>query len=569
MRPFTRNRSVLWTVAGLALAGFGLVLPPAAVVNRFLPPEGALYREQLVAGFWWFKLALVLNGIALGGHRWIRLAWGKPPEQADAERGLRLDRRDVALAAFVSVVALWARAIRLDQSLIADEIAIQQMFIARGLPVIMTYMPPMPQHVLYSVLAYCCEFLPLPLEVSYRLPAVLFGAASPALAYVLARRLLPRPDSFIVGLLCALSMYGVLYSQMAKSYSMTECAFLVAVLAALRITDGSMRTWPWLTLGAAIFVLVFGHLYNVFMSLGLVVALASVLAVAFRRQPATMWLAGRRLATVLTLCGIALLLVYALQLPQLIALSREVQTQPEERMSARFFEGWLLQMTFWGRAEPLSYVFLLLVATGAVRLCIRGPGIMVLLATPPAVVLLNAAVNGSFIYARYLVFVLPLLMLCYVGNAQCLGMLSGSPAARRVALVVLFGLYMAPTGPGLAEYYRMGHQNLRGACEYAEQVSERNDRILAYGLCFDELPFYGDRVEGVPGLQALRERTASAAADVYLLVAYPGVLAHRPEDVAFIKSRYRLVKRFEGMLMDSNRRDGDVLVYKAPGKNKR
>ena len=557
-------------VVGACLLVAAALIPPATVVDAVLPAEGAQYADSLVKGLWCLKAALLLNGLLLLCWRAVVHLWrageeSLPRSQCAFTRFEPFGLPDYLGMAVVALVALVLRVVNLSQSLAADEVAIQQMFIDRGLPVIMTYMPSMPHHVLYSVLAYFAELLPLSLEVSCRLPAVLFGSGAVALFYVLCRRFFPRGESFLVSLLSALSLYGIVHSQMAKSYTVTQFGFLLALVSQLRIVDNPRGFAGWLGFGASLVLLVYGHLYNVYLAMGLCVGFCFVALWKLPWQPRIVLAWVKRLGIVLCVCGAALFLLYALQLPQILSLAREVQVQPEERMSQGFFEGWLMQMTFWGASWPIAVGCLAIVGLGLISLCILSPELAIIGCVPIVVLLSLVAVKDSFIYPRYLVFSVFIFLVCYAAAAVAVSRLVRKPWVGSLVLLLLFVLFVVPTGRALGEYYATGHQDLRGAVRFAEAGSDLP--VFAYGLCHDELPFYGTRTEGVRSFSELKQRVRTRKSRICLVVAYPGILANKTAEQRFIRSNFLVAKCLPGMLMDSNRRDGDVCVYVSKSTN--
>src|SRR5438046_2251895 len=74
--PLRPNPRVLLALAGLVVA---VVLPPAVLVDRYLPREYASHSAQLYQGLWVLKIALGLNAV-------LWLAWPRAVRILDAAR---------------------------------------------------------------------------------------------------------------------------------------------------------------------------------------------------------------------------------------------------------------------------------------------------------------------------------------------------------------------------------------------------------------------------------------------------------------------------------------------------
>ena len=561
-RPTTTIR----VLSGFAIVVVSALLPARWLAGRALPVDAGDYYDSLLAGIWCLKAALAVNGLLLLAWPFLGRLWGarldvRPNRPVLLSQPSGWDRWDWVIALLLFVAALALRCINLGQSLVADEVAIQQMFVDRGLPVIMAYMPSMPHHVLYSVMVYVSELLPLPLEVAYRLPAMLFGAAAVPLIYRLARTVFRRTSAAAVGVLCAVSLFAIAHAQMGKSYSVTLFVVPCVVACAVGILRDLDRGRMWLGLGIGLGMLVFLHLYNVYLAAGLVLALCLVFVRCYGWGRQTVPVFVRRLLVVGLVCGAILFLVYSLMLPQVLALAEDVKTQPEERLSIEFFRGWLMQATFWGDSWPVALTCAGLACVGAVFFWRREPNAALLGVVPVVFLVAWVAVNRSFIYPRYLVFAFPLFAALCVEAVGSIGRFTRRRVVSRVGVIAFSLVFVAATVPSLLRYYRFGHQNLRAAAHLVESKAGPNDAIAAYGLCRDEFPFYAPRartIRDVNGLDSLLESTPQS---VYLLIAYPGVLQNQARDWEYIQDTFQRIRHYPGMLMDSTREDGDVLVF--------
>lgn len=528
------NRRI-FLVLGLLMILVGAVLPAARIVHAVLPAKGAAYADKVIAGMKCLKLALVINGLlALALPALKRWLWDAEVSRVLSPffRRAREPWTGVERICLAGLIVL-AFALRLKgarQSLFGDEIAVQQMFISRGLPVILTYFPYTPHHVMYSVLAWFFERLPLPIELSYRLPAILFGVGAVALTYVIARRIFDSTTAMVTGVVSAMAFYGIAYSQFAKGYSATHCLTLLAFLAISEIRND--RRWWWvlgLTLGALGYV----HLYNAYLCIGLT-AMCLVATGAWRR-----------LLFVLTIVGAILFLLYALQLPQIREQVARASSQPEEHLSLKFLRGWLMQLTFWGNAWPVAWGCLALAGAGAVALARREPMLTLVMLGTLAILIAVVALKDSWILPRYLVFTLPVFLILCVEGARLIG--------RTVGVAAFALVFLWPTTGVLAHYYRVGHQNIRGAAQLATRPA------ISYGLARDLFPFYNKEIKPVATFAELQSLTG----DVCVVYGWRKAWRGREDEYKYIDKHFEVVRRWDGMTMDLDEPDGEVVLARA------
>jgi hypothetical protein len=557
------NRKLFLALAGLGgvLLIAGIALPPEKVVRAVLPAARAAFFDKLVAGMWCLKTALVLNGLTLIGLRWLkRWLWdadanlpARPPRGFFAGAPPEVwDRRDVWVMLGLCAVALVLRLIGSQQSLFGDEVGVQQRYISRGLPVILTfYAHGTPPHVLYSLLAFFFERLPLPLELAYRLPAILFGTGAVALTYWLARRVLDRFMAATVGLCSAAALFGIVYSHNAKGYSATHFFALLAIVGLVRVADDwrSPRGWLWFCIAGA--GLVWMHLYNVYLWAGLVVMFGGLIVWLTWGDRRMLFAWSRRALFALGLTGLGLALVYALQIPQIYELFVQVTDKPEEHLSLRSVQAWLMQLTFWGEAWPVALACGAVAGIGLLSLARREPRLTVALLFPVAFIWLMIYLKEAWIYPRYLVFTLPVFLLGLVEAGRRLG---------RGAVAAIALLFLIPNARVLAEYYAAGNQNLRGAVQLAQATARTNDVFVAYGLARDLIPFYDARFRAVATMADLDKLRAETAGRVIVVYGWRKAWRSREGDFQRLDAEYELVGRLPGFLMDSTERDGEMFV---------
>ena len=316
-------------------------------------------------------------------------------------------------------------------------------------------------------------------------------------------------------------------------------------------------------MGTCYVVLPFLHLYN--LHLVLVLGLTQLVLFAWLSARPSQFMGGARRAVLLGVyCGGVVLLLYSLQLPQIVRLAREVVAQPEEHLSADFWRGWLSQITFWGRTWPLAPACLVLASIGVVSLAFREPRFLLLILFPVAGVIAVVAIRDAFIYPRYMVYALPCFLICLVEGARCLGARAARARGEQVAIAVVSVVFLIPASGALLEYYDKGHQDIRGACEFVTSQAAPADRIVSYGLGKEDFPFYLPAVKPVKSQTELQKVLDRAAGNrVFLLHSYPRVLRRRTADWEYIQEHFEVVRETDGMLMDSAHQDGAVRVLKA------
>ncbi|MDP7023676.1 MAG: hypothetical protein QGH42_05445 [Kiritimatiellia bacterium] len=552
-------------VGGLLAIALGAALPPSRLLQIVLPAQGAAYRDLLHDGLWCLKAVLLVTGLLTILFPWLKQRLWDVDGETPSPRPF-FSYRDSSssrgterwIVAGLVGLAFALRLIGSNQSLWGDEIAVQQMFVSRGLPVIFTYFPYTPQHVLYSVLAWFTQKLPLPIEISYRLPAVLFGSAAVGLTYMLTRRVMPRFGAILVAVLAAVSLPGIMFSHIAKSYSANHCMTLLVLMGVIGIGKDWRHSSAWWLFGGGLLALAHFHLYNAFLCAGLVFAMVFMM---WRVLPdsASRWAVFRRLVFVLGIVGVALLLLYSLQLPQIAEQMRRASSQPEEKLSVRFLRSWLMQLTFWGRAWPLALGLLALSLVGSVSLFRREKNMGWLLLLPIAWLLFFVVAMRSWIYPRYLVFTLPVfLILCAEGVHALLGR---SATRQRLGLVALAVVFVGATTPELVRYYQVGFQNVRAGVALAQSNAEAGDVLASYGLARDLFPFYSEDIVQIDSVESLDRRIEAARpGNLLLMYAWRKSWPNRQDEFEAIHERFATLGKFDGFAMDLDERDGEVVV---------
>ena len=137
------------------------------------------------------------------------VAWGPREEESE---------RSTPWAALIALMILTAalRVIGLDGGLWLDEIFTLVDSVWQPVAQIVTVFPGNNQHTFYSVLAHVSIQAFGEEAWSLRLPALLFGAATPPVLYLFAREFTGRTEALLAGLLLAVSYHHVWFSQNAR-----------------------------------------------------------------------------------------------------------------------------------------------------------------------------------------------------------------------------------------------------------------------------------------------------------------------------------------------------------------
>ena len=558
---------LLVSIGGLALMVLGAGVPSERLLDAALPGDAGAFRVDLLRGLVVLKVALILSGAWLVFlPRFLRMS---PACEIEPRRSFVRDptawpwshRTTVSLVVLltgVSFVLRWGGA---GQSFGGDEVLIQQSIIDRGLPTILAYWPPSTHHIGYEVCAWLSERLPLPVEMAARLPAALFGSFAVAVCFVLLRRILSPVNVIVFSLLHAVSLYGIAYSTMLKGYSAVFLCFTVALVAIVRILSHPCGWVGWGALGTSLAVMLYMHLHSVFLVVGLGLALlvgwCRVVGIGKR---ASLVFAHR--ATVAAISAILVVMVlYALPLPQVLRVTSGMGSRAEEVLGANFFQGWLMQLTFWDAHWPMSLVFCLLALVGLVSLARRELDFVLLFLIPCGVTVFLTWGAGLFLYPRYMLISMPPFLVFCVEGASAIGGRLRFRQGRALAAISVLLLFLLCVAPPLLEFYRYGQQNIRGAALLIESKIGDEDIAMSYGLARALLPYYNGDIRPVDDIAGIRRVVQSVGTrNVYLAYAWRRAWRGRSRDFKWIDDNFEVVHRFPGMHMDSCERDGDVVV---------
>ena len=216
-----------------------------------------------------------------------------------------------------------------------------------------------------------------------RLPSVLFAALNVGLTFLLVRPLVGRAAALLAAVALALSPWSVAWSREARFYTMQQTFYLLALLAAWRMTESRKRrgTAAWASCAAAAYLLGIGTSLHSVLFLAPLAAYAALWCGRLACTPQTAgetpapqsdeqqslyrWLAY---AVAAGLMGVATMAVYWLTLPK--ADSDAIFTSAGIGLQVRGSETPIFYYITW-LGDNLSIAFLILALAGTVLLPLR------------------------------------------------------------------------------------------------------------------------------------------------------------------------------------------------------
>jgi hypothetical protein len=408
------------------------------------------------------------------------------------------------------VLAAALRAIGLDGGLWLDEIITLVDSVRQPVAQIITVFPGNNQHTLYSVLAHVSIRVFGEEVWSLRLPALLFGAATPPVLYLFAREFTGRTEALLAGLLLAVNYHHVWFSQNARGYSALAFFALLATWLLLRgLRRGKSSDFLWY--GVASSLAVYTHLTMVFMVMAHAVACALLLGVPpFDKDALPRWrlpLIGFVLAAVLALALYAPLLLDVQQYFLKPSQSKEVATPQWAAME-------LLRGLQVGTGSAFGAL-----AGGILFLCglrsyFRQSRFLLALFVLPGAITVAAVVGlGQPIRPRFLFFLAGFGVLIVVRGALEVGAWlmrrwkpGAAPAPTTAFGVALVALMVVVSASSLAFDYRYPKQDFDGAMRFVQaRRAEGEPVVTAGGAIYPYREYYRQPWEGVDSLEQLQK----------------------------------------------------------------
>jgi hypothetical protein len=516
--PIRPNLRVLLALASLVVAA---MLPPAALVARYLPPEYATRGAQLYQGLWLFKIALCLNAA-------LWLAWPIAARILDASRPATvpgpveppgsLGRGEWAFLGLLTALAAVLRLPGLDSSLTYDEVTFARSMVLKT-PLHIFVLGAVNMSQFMNWLAWATTHVVGFSEVSMRLPAFAFGVAVVPVTYLFARRWLGRAEAAGVAALLTVSTQAVIYSQEAKGYSASA---LFAVGATWSFLEAGRRGWrrDWAIYGLCALGLGFAHMLSMLI---IVTHVLLSLILPDRRR-----LVSPLLVT-LAYVAVALGLIFSVSAP----LSAQAQATGSEMHygTAALTDKLVRSLGIPWAPGPWSYAMAAFALVGAFRLGRVNKVLLGVSILPVALGLLLNAYVMKWVYMRYFNFYHPFYLILVSLGAVALGSLVARAdrgrgvvlALARVAPLALLALWLWPSSQSLRTYYARERYPFKAVGRWVAALPQ-GSRVVAGGFGADIYTFYA------PGV--LQRRDFAAFCDY--------VMQHRPEYVlTFLEPVYQ------------------------------
>ncbi len=545
-------------VVGIAFLVAALL--PASTWVEFLQHPIRVERLGEVPSTTISGVGLLRMAAAVAGVGW--LAWpavarrllGDTTAAPGRDRGTT-QRGTLAILAVIVAVGMVLRAARLGESLWYDEIAAVISSSLHGPGPALGNYHALANHAFHSALvAISLDLLgSQDAELAIRLPAFLAGVACIPAMFMLGRRVDGDRFGLVAAMLVALMPVAILESAEARGYSMMMLFAILATVSWLDLLEGRSRAvGPYAILVA---LGCWSHLVFACVPIGHAAHAAGRAARGDRdRRSIVVPVLGLAVGAVTTLAILAPLL------PDLLQRRTEFIALDGDEPSPLGIEGLmsLLQMggswTWWAALPGLG----LLLIGGTESL--RWPSIRTVATAGLAggvVAIVLAIGGGSWIYARFLVFlVVPATMLMATG-LRAVGELGRRPSLAVATSVVVLAAWSASLA------LLPPKQPIREAVELARGlVDPATAAIWSIGLGDDVAMFYtegrGPRTIHAPGLGRDLDSTMLRSGPDVAVILYPDLATketrERMEDAGF-----RVEGRFEGWLDWGH---GDVVVMR-------
>ena len=478
------------------------------------------------------------------------VTWGSREEESE---------RSTPWAALIALMVLAAalRAIGLDGGLWLDEILTLVDSVRQPLAQIVTVFPWNNQHTLYSVLAHVSIRTFGEEAWSLRLPALLFGAATPPVLYLFAREFAGRTEALLAGLLLAVSYHHVWFSQNARGYSALAFFALLASWLLLRgLRRGKRSDFLWYGVASALGV--YTHLTMVFMVMAHAAACALLLGVPGLDQEA--WRRWRGPVTGFVLAAVFTLVLYA---PLLSDVQQFFLRPPKSKEVAT--PQWAAMELLRGLQIGLGSAFGAL-AGGVLFLCglwsyFRQSRFLLALFVLPGAITVAAVVGlGQPIRPRFLFFLAGFGVLIVVRGALAIGAWltrrwrAGAEPAPVTALgVTLVALMVVVSAASLAFNYRYPKQDFDAAMRFVEARRGEGEPVLtAGGAIYPYREYYRQPWEGVVSLQQLQKIRAQGRRVWVLYTLAEIIEASTPDLMQTLRDECGVAGVFRGTVAGGN-----------------
>jgi mannosyltransferase len=471
--------------------------------------------------------------------------------------------RSTALVAVIAltVLAVVLRSIGLNQELWYDEILTLIESVRSGLKDILTIYPDTNHHPLFAVLSHASVSLLGEHPWTVRLPAMLFGAASVPMLYVLGRVAADRREALLASLLLATSYHHIWFSQNARGYSALVFFALLATWLLLRGLAEWRPAW-FVGYGVAAALGAYTHLTMIFV----VVAQAAVCVwLGLRtRHGSGSWKVWRLTALAFGVAAVATIVLYAPMIPGIYGFLQRphptAQVMTPTGAAREVVRGLSAGMSMLGAAFGAA---LCLIGVGSYYR--RQPVMLGLFLLPGLAIGLGALVLGLPPRPRFFFLLIGFGMLLMARGTLCVAQWMAARRSRgadasqtsAIALAVAIGM-VALSVPSLLDNYRFPKQDFEGARRFIVGHRAADEPVVAASTAvYPFQRYYGERWDALStheNLEVLQRRHRR----VWVVYSLPEYL--EPALRKDVEQGCLSIERFQGTLGG-----GDVVVCEAPG----
>lgn len=432
--------------------------------------------------------------------------------------------------------ALLLRLHRLGEGLWLDEISTWIRYMRLPLADIPRIYGSENQHVLFSLLARFSMNVFGESAWAFRLPAVLFGAASIAAMYLFAAETASRKEGVLSAALLTFSYHHIWFSQNARGYSgLLFWTLLASWLLVRALKDDTRRLWLFYAASAALGV--YTHATMAF------VLLAHALIAAWLCQASNRWrgaLFGFSLGAALTF------LLHAPALPSILAGLRSTVSTVEEWRSPLWTLLELAQgirVSFAGIIA--AWAALILFATGALSFYRTRPVVLALLVLPPVLGSAILLSIGHHVWPRFFYFAFGFGALVVVRGALSVPRVG---TALAVAIVAVSALSV-PFAYGPKQDFGAARQLILANARPGDAIATCDLATWVYQR------FYFDNFTDLRSVDQLNSLRPASGRTWIVYTLEPVFRAQLPQLLEAIRRDTRIVKVFPGTL-----RAGEVTV---------
>lgn len=520
-------------------------------VDQAITLKGAqLWRGMLAFG----AVAIVVAMLAIRA-----LATGVEPELTTRSGSSRWSL--YAMTGLI-VLGLLVRCTRLTESLWYDEIASWHTYNGgtSGFGAVMgAFLDPI-NHTFHTLLnRFSVQWLAgdVVIEVAFRLPAMLFSLTTIPVMFGLGRAAVSERVGWIAALLAAIAPVCVLEGVEARGYA--QMIFFSAA-ATWTLIEAMRRGSPWLWLLYAVCCAlgVWSHFVTAWIAIGH----GAWLMWRFARVRQDRSRCGQGMIA-LALGGVLAITLYAPLIPGLLAWRSNFAAASPDQPRIIGPEGLHALMQLGGAWTWKAAIVGLLAFGGGLIAAMRQGSDDARRVQPHAVLSLSlvgiglmlavVAVSGTWLYARFMLFVMP---------GAMLAMAMGVDAAWRKRIELGIAAMASIVVAGFVEVISLPpKQPLREAVEFVKQRMREGDRVLAVGVAHDVLRIYDYDMELNIANSFMLGRDLEAKLETvqprWVFVEYPlRVPADRYQVLA--AHGYREVARLDGW---ADWGHGDVLIF--------